>query len=129
MRKWVLWAPVLMVGTMLFWAVALGLGLGTLSGLALSGMDDPQAWVGRDELRDSYQPISVQLGVAPGSVGQDAVEASASVEPAVELPPATAGMDEGTGLASGSDQTRTIRREWDPTEDPTQEQGPGKTAF
>jgi len=59
MRKWILWIPVLMVGSMVYWTIALNFG--NLSLMALSTyavgeyMDE-----GRD-LRDSYQPITVQI--------------------------------------------------------------------
>ncbi|HEY4186822.1 MAG TPA: hypothetical protein VGP07_17220 [Polyangia bacterium] len=60
MRKWILWIPVLMVGSMIYWTIALnfgGLSLLALSTYAVpaSAMDD------LNDLRDSYQPITVNL--------------------------------------------------------------------
>ena len=62
MRKLILWVPVLMVGSLVYWTIALnfgGLSLLALSSLAVPGGDDLQ--FERLDQRDSYQPITVNV--------------------------------------------------------------------
>ncbi len=59
MRKWILWIPVLMVGSMVYWTVALNFG--GLSALALYTCVASSSSDEASDLRDSYQPITVQI--------------------------------------------------------------------
>lgn len=59
MRKWILWIPVLMVGSMVYWTIALNFG--GLSLLALSTYAVPPSSDEAMDVRDSYQPITVNV--------------------------------------------------------------------
>jgi len=70
MRKWILWIPVLMIGSMVYWTVALSFG--NLSLLALSTYTVGEYMDEHADLRDSYQPITVQIpGTEPASANDD----------------------------------------------------------
>ena len=74
MRKWILWIPVLMVGSMIYWTIALSFG--NLSLLALSTYTVGEYMDERADngpgLRDSYQPITVQIpGIEQASSNDD----------------------------------------------------------
>jgi len=113
MRKWILWIPVLMVGSMVYWTIALNFG--NLSLMALSTyavgeyMDE-----GRD-LRDSYQPITVQI---PGTEEANAVPADDDEQVVVDV-------------VSEHEQLERVRSEQRRAADPhgSPDTGPGKTAF
>ncbi len=111
MRKWILWIPVLMVGSMMYWTVALNFGnlsLLALSTYTFSGNADEAT-----DLRDSYQPITVQIpGVEPtanDTADDDAVD--------VEV------VSDRDHDPVRSDQRRAVDLQGRP--DP----GPGETAF
>jgi hypothetical protein len=71
-RRWLVWIPVLMVASLLYWTVALGLGgMSLMAVSALSQEHDPQLFTlppsGGDTdtaaatSRDGYEPIVVHL--------------------------------------------------------------------
>jgi hypothetical protein len=70
MRKLVFWMPLLFVGSMMYWTVAVGLG-GLSLGALLPAVDMAE--------RDIYQPIRVTFGRA-----DDLSTTSDSVEPGVD---------------------------------------------
>jgi hypothetical protein len=82
MRKLILWVPVLMVGSLLYWTIALnfgGLSLLALSSLAIPA-DDPLV----DRLdHDSYQPITVQMNVNLSDGDEPTLQAPADEDPVV----------------------------------------------
>jgi hypothetical protein len=111
MRKWILWIPVLMVGSMMYWTVALNFG--NLSLLALSAYTFNGAGDEAADLRDSYQPITVQIpgveSTANGTADDDSVD--------VEV------VSDRDHDPVRSDQRRAVDLQGRP--DP----GPGETAF
>jgi hypothetical protein len=109
MRKWILWIPVLMVGSMIYWTIALSFG--NLSLLALSTYTVGEYMDDHAELRDSYQPITVQI---PGTE-QAAADEDDSVD--VEV------ISDRDHDPVRSDQRRAVDLQGRP--DP----GPGETAF
>ncbi len=65
-RSWLVWLPVLMVASLLYWTVALGLGgMSLMAVSALSGNDGAggigMAGGDTDTARDGYEPIIVHL--------------------------------------------------------------------
>jgi hypothetical protein len=111
MRKWAIWIPVLMVASLLYWTVALGLG-----GLSLIvfGLADCAADVelGDDmgtELKDSYEPTTVRFFDAERAAADEAPGRGIPIELVEDR-----GQGSGSaGSASGSQPDR----------------GPGITAF
>jgi hypothetical protein len=118
-NKSVVWIPVLLVGAMVYWTLALGFG-----GLSLVSLtaDLP---LSDGDARDSYQSITVNLTEAPepqGTMpapgqGEDpsAEESGVTVDlvPAGDIPRPNPSADQGgLGLSGGSLRT-----------------GPGNTAF
>jgi hypothetical protein len=118
MRKWILWIPVLMVGSMIYWTIALNFG--GLSLLALSTDAVPASAVDDlNDLRDSYQPITVNLtGAADETANAESDSANSDSEPVVvdvvsDHDRDNAGSDQrGAGDRNGRVDT-----------------GPGETAF
>jgi hypothetical protein len=114
-NKSVIWIPVLLVGAMVYWTLALGFG-----GLSLVSLtaDLP---LPEGDARDSYQSITVNLTESADLQGQvtteepQVQETGVPVElvPAGDIPrPNTAAAQGGLGLSGGS-----LRA------------GPGNTAF
>jgi hypothetical protein len=113
MRKLILWVPVLMVGSLLYWTIALnfgGLSLLALSSFAIPA-DDPL--VDRLE-RDSYQPITVQMNV----------NLSDRDEPTLQAP-----ADEDPVVVDVVSDHETPRSGQGGAGDHRSDQGPGETAF
>ncbi len=114
-NKSVVWIPVLLVGAMVYWTLALGFG-----GLSLVSLT-AELPLPEGDARDSYQSITVNLTEAPEQQGQgqgDDVQAQETgvpvdLVPAGDIPrPNTAAAQGGLGLSGGSLRT-----------------GPGNTAF
>jgi len=112
-NKSVVWIPVLLVGAMVYWTLALGFG-----GLSLVSLT-AELPLPEGDARDSYQSITVNLTESPESSGQAdevlAPEPGGAVDlvPAGDIPrPNTAAEQGGLGLSGGS-----LRA------------GPGNTAF
>jgi hypothetical protein len=64
MRKWAIWIPVLLVASLLYWTVALGLGGLSLMVVSSFDCDGDRPEAGELEvegLKDSYEPITVNL--------------------------------------------------------------------
>lgn len=108
MRKWILWIPVLMVGSMIYWTIALSFG--NLSLLALSTYALEEQADDLPRLRDSYQPITVQI---PGT------EQAAATDD-----------DDSVVVDVVSDQDRDdVRSAAHPEQRRAADPGPGQTAF
>ena len=107
MRKWILWIPVLMVGSMVYWTIALNFG--GLSLLALSTYAVPASSDEAIDLRDSYQPITVNVGNEEAATADDDDSVDVDV------------VSDRDGVRS--DQRRAVDLQGKP--DP----GPGETAF
>jgi hypothetical protein len=107
MRKLILWVPVLMVGSLLYWTIALnfgGLSLLALSSFAIPA-DDPLV----DRLdHDSYQPITVNVNLSDGD--DPSLQAPVDDDPVV------------VDVVSDHDTTRGAGER-------RSDQGPGKTDF
>lgn len=108
MRKLILWVPVLMVGSLMYWTIALnfgGLSLVALSSCVLPGED-----LGFDRTdRDSYQMITVKVGE------RDEVPARVSDDDTVVV-----------DVVSDREGPRSDQRG---AGDHRNDQGPGETAF
>ena len=113
MRKWAIWIPVLMVASLLYWTVALGLG--GLSLFAVTALDCGPDAAGAGQgagsaigamVSDSYTPITVNIVDPMAAADDDGDEA-----------------DDNTGV--------TVDLVEDPTPAPpaTDRNGPGATAF
>jgi len=113
MRKWILWIPVLMVGSMIYWTIALSFG--NLSLLALSTYTVGEYMDEHADLRDSYQPITVQI---PGTE-----QASTSDDDSVDVDVVSDRDHDHDRDGVRSDQRRAVDLQGRP--DP----GPGETAF
>ena len=118
MRKLILWVPVLMVGSLMYWTIALnfgGMSLVALSSCVLPGED-----LGTVTPRDSYQMISVthQRRVSlPSDMDTDADDVRAALtddEPVV------------VDIVSDREGPRSDQRG---AGDRRNDQGPGETAF
>ena len=115
MRKLVFWMPLLFVGSMMYWTVAVGLGGLSLAALlpAVEGAE-----------RDMYQPIRVTFGKGTDTASPtDSADTSASE--AAEASEASEGepeADEGGFERSAADVVPPP-----PVAGPPQ--GPGDTAF
>jgi hypothetical protein len=121
MRKSVVWIPFLLVGAMLFWTLALGLGgrsLMTLTEFGNGAIDDDLDGcdVTAGSAKDSYQSITVNLSESPDpgqglrpDQGLEAVPMTVDLVPDGNL----AGGDSGQGSRGGRSSS----------------QGPGDTAF
>lgn len=137
MPKSVIWIPLLLVGAMVYWTLALGFGGLSLMTVTLFQDDGADEAEGPASLKDSYQPITVNfvgaddvdhsLAQGPGqvnpqgAVGQNGEQAGQieGVPLHVDLVPDHEGHDSfvgesGQGLRGGA-------RRADP--------GPGDTAF
>ena len=114
MRKWILWIPVLMVGSMMYWTIALNFG--GLSLLALSAYAVPSSGALDDvaDLKDSYQPITVNvIGAEETASGNTAADEPMVVDVVPDHERDTARADQrGAGDRNGRTDT-----------------GPGDTAF
>jgi hypothetical protein len=111
MRKWAIWIPVLMVASLLYWTVALGLGGLSLFvfGLADCAADVELADDMGTELKDSYEPTTARLLDAERAASDEAPGRGIAVELVEDR-----GQSSGSaGSASGSQVDR----------------GPGITAF
>lgn len=111
MRKVILWVPVLMVGSLLYWTIALNFG--GLSLLALSSFAIPadEPLVDRFD-HDSYQPITVNVNLSDGD--DPALQAPAGDDPVV------------VDVVSDHD---TARSDQHGAGEHRNDQGPGKTDF
>jgi hypothetical protein len=126
MRKLVFWMPLLFVGSMMYWTVAVGLG-GLSLGALLPAVDLAE--------RDIYQPIRVTFGRAgmAGGMADDLSATSDAVEP---------GVDDGDPSVEGTSEAIQVEPETDqggsggpvvaipaapPSSGPAG--GPGDTAF
>jgi hypothetical protein len=117
MRKWVMWVPVLMVGALLYWTLALSFG--GLSLLTFSALHDSDAFDSDGpSIRDSYQSITVNLAGQPDPQGDDATD----VDPAAGSVTVDLVSDRESG--PGGEHGQATRGQ-----DTHQDQGPGKTAF
>lgn len=111
MRKLILWVPVLMVGSLLYWTIALNFG--GLSLLALSSFAMPAEDPLADRLdRDSYQPITVNVSLSDRD--EPTLQAPADDDPVV------------VDVVSDHDTPRSDQRG---SADHRNDQGPGETAF
>ena len=82
MRRWVMWIPVLMMGALLYWTLALsfgGLSLLTFSALHDSDALEPDG--ASLSARDGYQPITVNLAGAVIAADRARAQADEDVEP------------------------------------------------
>jgi hypothetical protein len=118
MRKSVIWMPVLLVGAMVYWTLALGFGGLSLMSLTSDCVPYP------DRLdRDSYQSIRVNLGDGPEAAGDDVTSVTVDLVSDHEA----ARVDEdleaaGAPGAGGQDARGSGRRS-------RTDRGPGETAF
>ena len=116
MRKSVIWIPVVMVGAMVYWTLALGFGglsLLTFAPLFEDGGDTADSATVLP--KDSYQSITVNLtGAAELEQAQAHEVAPVSVDLVAE--PDFRGGDEGGQGAHGGGRSHD-------------DQGPGQTAF
>lgn len=125
MRKSVVWMPVLLVGAMVYWTLALGFGGLSLMSLT-SGCEIPDP---EGSVRDSYQSIHVNLGDAPQLNGEGVGSVTVDLVSDHELTRA-AGIDRG-----GSGQGAAAQQGSSPQGDrrgggrPARDLGPGETAF
>jgi len=104
-RKWAIWIPVLMVASLFYWAVALGLGglsLAMVGSLDTDGDVHPELGDGdapqgdelednlhEDHLKDSYEPITVNLVESSDTrdVGESTADSAAPSQPRAEQGP------------------------------------------
>lgn len=123
--KSVVWIPVLLVGAMVYWTLAFGMGQRSLDALLRDGLWSLPA---DDDgfPRDSYQSITVNLSEsaesteqeadlarsAAAELGEQATGVTVDLVPAGDLPRPNTADRGGVGLAGGSLRT-----------------GPGNTAF
>lgn len=120
-NKSVVWIPVLLVGAMVYWTLALGFGGLSLVSLT-SELPSPEG-----DARDSYQSITVNLSESVetdlSGLREQGAGMAVDLVPELDSPSARAGEQAdsahvapgevgGHGLAGGSDRT-----------------GPGQTAF
>ena len=128
MRKWVVWFPMLMIGSMLYWTLALSFG-----GLSLMTFTTPLDPDGVDAegtlVKDGFQPMTVKLFGLPGSEASDP-----SDTPDIEQGPSSLTVD----LVSDHDLAHEARRESGRDDERGQgdrgggvrpDRGPGETAF
>jgi hypothetical protein len=133
MRKLVFWMPLLFVGSMMYWTVAVGLG-GLSLGALLPAMDMAD--------RDIYQPIRVTFGragmTATGATADRTADGLSATSDSVEP-----GVDDGDlAMEGASSEAIQVEPETDqggsggpvvavPAEPPTSgpTSGPGDTAF
>jgi hypothetical protein len=123
MRKWILWIPVLMVGSLVYWTIALNFG--GLSLIALSSFSvDPDGADGQalPVVKDGFQPITVNLSdtsdEAPGAGAADD-SASVTVDVVSDHDPGRGSDDRAAGDRGAGDRGAGSRAD----------QGPGDTAF
>lgn len=126
MRKLVFWMPLLFVGSMMFWTVAVGLG-GLSLGALLPAVDLAE--------RDIYQPIRVTFGRGPDPAaaedpaepgvddGDSSLDDAAATSEAIQVEPET----DQAGTEAVSDGPSVAIPAAPPTAGPPG--GPGETAF
>jgi hypothetical protein len=133
MRKSVIWIPVLLVGAMVYWTLALGFGgLSLMTMTVFQDSDSSDPFDSAAGVKDSYQSITVNLSHGPNSA-EGAEPAAATQEPCPTVP-LTVDLipdhESGAGKARGQRQgqgdeggegNRGGARRPDP--------GPGATAF
>jgi len=120
MRRSVVWIPFLLVGSMMYWALALGLG-----GLSLMTMTSEALPCGEGLTRDGFQSITVNLGdsLEPPSEETD----SLTVDLISDHDPAHAGQGDTGGGPQLRDEPRHLDR--NSGRRPRSDRGPGETAF
>jgi hypothetical protein len=114
MRKSVVWIPILLVGAMVYWTLALGFG-----GLSLMSVTSDSFALPDGTAKDGYQSITVNLGDLSGAGSQAPGAVTIDLVTDHELPEAI-DTDQGAG---GQHDRGGGRR---PLAD---DRGPGETAF
>jgi hypothetical protein len=125
MRKSVIWIPVLLVGAMVYWTLALGFG--GLSLLTMTFFDDNESVDPCDSaagFKDSYQSITVNL--SPAANPTEGAELAGSRQEPSQTTPLTVDLipDHDPGAGSGDEGGEGNRGGV-----PRSDQGPGATAF
>jgi hypothetical protein len=102
-RRWLIWLPVVMVASLLYWTVALGLGgMSLMAVSALSGSDGAGGGLGLGP--GSGAGADTETDTAPASPPRDGYEPIlVHLEESVE--PEDVDDNPGCGLAPGSDGT------------------------
>ena len=118
MRRWMMWLPVLMIGSLVYWTIALNFGGLSLMALTTYSFDSSGSEGGdqgdrqddRHELglKDSYQPITVKVVDHAEAVTADEA-AAVTVDVVPDREPERGAGDRGGSLRA--------------------DQGPGATAF
>ncbi len=114
MRKSVVWIPILLVGAMVYWTLALGFG-----GLSLMSATSDSLGSPEPIMKDGYQSITVNLG-DPSGAGSQAAGAVTVDLVSDHDSPQISDSDQGAG---GQDDRGSGRRRI------TDDRGPGETAF
>lgn len=127
MRKWILWLPVLMVGSLVYWTIALnfgGLSLIALTSLSIDsdGLDGDAALGAGPSIKDSYQSITVSFPDpgAPSGEGVDETAGAAARTRADDDSSSSVTVDVVSDHEPGSGEQSGAQRA---------NQGPGDTAF
>jgi hypothetical protein len=120
MRKWAIWIPMLMIGSMLYWTLALSFG--GLSLMTFATPPDPDVVDAAGTLgNDVYQPITVNLFGLPGSEASDP-----SDTPETGQAPASVTVDLVSDHESGHNDEQG---QGDRGGDVRTDRDPGQTAF
>jgi hypothetical protein len=114
MRKSVVWIPILLVGAMVYWTLALGFGGLSLMSVTSDSFASPDGIA-----KDGYQSITVNLGDPSGAGPQTPGAVTVDLVTEHELPQA-GDSDRGAG---GQDDRGSGRRRV------SDDRGPGETAF
>jgi hypothetical protein len=118
MRKSVIWIPVVMVGAMVYWTLALGFGGLSLMTVTLFQDNTDTSDSATGSVKDSYQSITVNL---TGASELEQVQAHEAVPVTVDL----VADPDSMGEPAGSDESGQGAHGGGRTSD----QGPGQTAF
>jgi hypothetical protein len=126
MRKSVIWIPVVMVGAMVYWTLALGFGGLSLMTVTLFQDNADTSDSATGSVKDSYQSITVNLtGAAELEQAQAHEAVPVTVDLVADPDPAGASVGMPSGLSAGSDESGQGAHGGGRTSD----QGPGQTAF
>jgi hypothetical protein len=122
-NKSIVWIPVLLVGAMVYWTLALGFGGLSLVSLT-SELPGPEG-----DARDSYQSITVNLSESPESEAAVAVERQAGDRAVDGDPLPDLDVPRVRGAAELDDQAGQVGQGGLGLTGGTVRTGPGQTAF